>query len=81
VRYGLPPPLYKENHAVYYDDKELEEVVPSSFEDVNGFYFKDENGAYYKGTLIQGVDRETFIVTGSHTAEDKNHQYKGGDRI
>ena len=44
----------------------------------NGIYIKDKTKVYWGGTLVEGVDVETFEELGEENlAKDKNHVYSG----
>ena len=85
----------KDKKNVYYEGKLIKEADVKTFEILSNenevqnsarravcyYYAKDRKNVYYRGQIMNGADVKTFKVLENLNAEDKNFQYKGGEKI
>ena len=71
----------KDNHKVYYEDAEIKEADPNTFEliksDVENAFGKDGKNVFLNAFKLEDADPETFEVLSENYEKDKNNVYLG----
>ncbi|NDW10806.1 DKNYY domain-containing protein [Dysgonomonas sp. 520] len=70
----------KDKNHVYFENKVIEGLDPSSVEYIGRKYFKDKNSVYFETQKIERADPNTFnlIAINYYYASDKSHLYYEG---
>lgn len=67
---------YRDMNYVYWWGEKISQLRVEKLKSLNGKYIADDEVVYYTNKIVEGADPSTFVVTGEHTAKDKNYRYE-----